>query len=56
MLELLVMIFVFGIICGAWVYCTKNPEVCKDWTIERRKIDQPLDFPCRRKKQRREDA
>jgi len=42
----------------AWVWCMRKPEKCLDWRFEqeRRKVDQPIDFPCRRKEQRREDA
>lgn len=57
--EFIGLIIFFVLIAGtlkAWCWCMKKPENCIDWTIERRKIDQPLDFPCRRKKQSREDA
>jgi len=42
----------------AWTYCMKKPEKCIDWRFERerRQINQPIDFPCRRKKQRRDNG
>ncbi len=49
--------FIAGVL-RAWMYCMKKPEACVDWRFkqERRKINQPILFLCRRKKQRREDG
>ena len=32
----------------SWHWCMKNPESCQYWGPERRKVDQPIDFMCRR--------
>ncbi len=51
------IVFIAGAL-RAWYWCMKKPGKCIDFRFEqeRRKIQHPIDFPCRRKKQRREDA
>lgn len=50
-----ILLLILAIAYGWW-WCMRNPESCKYWGPERRQADQPLDFPCRRKKQGHENA
>lgn len=54
-------LIIFGaIIAGvfmAWRYCMKRPKNCINWRFgpDRRVLQHPILFPCRRKNIRRED-
>lgn len=55
--EAILIVIFFVVVVAAWRWCLKKPEKCIDWRSEqeRRQIQEPILFPCRRKKQRRED-
>lgn len=46
--ESVFILFLILTVAYSWYWCTKNPESCKYWEQERRQVDQPILFPCRR--------
>lgn len=56
-IGLIIFIVFIAAALMAWRWCLKKPKKCIDWRFEqeRRKVQHPILFPCRRKKQRRED-
>lgn len=56
-IGLIIFIVFIGAVLKAWFWCLKRPGKCVDWRFsqERRQIQAPILFPCRRKNTRREN-